>query len=85
MRTRGVEALWQAVLIQAARDLLNKTGPRAGLENYQVLQWLGTRDFRFVCTNAGFDPGMIEAGLRRAHATGVPFPKVQLSSRGIDA
>jgi len=71
----GCRRLFLAVLVQAARDLLAGTWHHgAALERYKVRQWLGSRDFRVVCTHAGWNPDVVEQAMRARDSEMVDHP-----------
>ncbi len=64
--------IWCSVVLQAASDILAMPKRYDGAavarpsttEQWQAVGWLGSRDFRLVCTLAGLDAGAVEQGLR---------------------
>lgn len=58
-------SLWQEVLLQGLRDLLNPTSIEVVREQPKWRSWIGSRDFREVCDLAGVDPEATAATFKR--------------------
>lgn len=64
------KALWQAVLARGIEDAAGRIGARASrwsksAEVKRARDWIGSRDFAFVCDLAGMDPDFVAAAFRR--------------------
>jgi len=84
LEVEGCRRLFLAVLVQATRDLLAGTWhPDAALARHNVWHWLGSRDFRIVCTHAGMNPDLVEQGMRArdSEMAGQPGPHPLLAYR----
>ncbi len=71
IQAEACRRIWTNVLLQAARDLLTLKVRHSDavsgvgvLEHAQAQSWIGSRDFREVCTLAGYDPTRIERAFR---------------------
>lgn len=70
----GSRALWQSVVNRAIIDALwprpkvtNDNG-HGGIvcehDKHKARSWIGSRDFRHVCSLAGYDPAFVESRVR---------------------
>jgi hypothetical protein len=71
--TRGEQAMWRAVILQALTDAASESQKyEARLEREKARRWLlaAGDDFVMVCDLAGFDPMRVKRHVRRALAGG---------------
>lgn len=70
-QAQAMRDLWASVLISVLSDL-NPTRSHS-LEYRQAHSWLGSSDFRTVCSLAGMDPEAINDAVRAKIARGEPI------------
>ncbi len=81
--TRGEQALWRAVILQALTDAASESKKyEAQLEKEKARRWLlaAGEDFATVCDLAGFDVSRVRRHVRRALAGGCQWRMAQQES-----